>query len=218
MHGWPRASFAALVVVLGLVAGCADGPARTAAGGPAMPTPAGSTAAPVPLPKRIVTTPDLPGTGWRLSRPATYDAAAEWPWALRGCPLIDPASYPAQKHREQVRREVYRRPGGEFVAVLVERFAAGWAADSLGDLRAAVQACSRYETADSKASHTVLRDGFAGDESMLIESSRITPPDEAKLSHSAIIRRGDTVVTVVGTGLDSEPLVALASAVTARLS
>jgi hypothetical protein len=203
--GWLRAS-----VLLGVVVGAltATGCARPAP--PPVESAAAQTAAPAVLPAPA----DLPGKGWRRVVPAPGSPTPDWPWALRRCVLYRAADYPAQEHRQAVHQQEYAARGGRTITVTVERFEPGWAARSMDDVRRVLETCVRYEYSDAATdfldSHTLTLESFAGDDSLLVETVRISMARPAENRHTAVTRQGDLVISMVGTGLEQDQLARLA--------
>jgi len=168
----------------------------------------------------ILAPSDFSGSGWHV-RNATTAAPPGWRWDLRQCVLYDPADYLAQQHRTAVRQESYAQGTGHEISVVVESFAAGWGARSLEDTRAVLDTCGSYEFTDAKndfrESHAVAAESFAGDESLLVEGVRIAPPAPTRVQYTAVVRRGDLVVTVTGTGVAPDEVRHLASIAADRL-
>ena len=108
-----------------------------------------------------------------------------------------------------------RRPvtGAPAPRSAVERFAAGWAARSMADVRQVTMTCMRYEhsTAGDEflESHTLTLEGFAGDDSALLETVRIPTSGPTVGRLSAVTRRAETVITVTGAEVPQEHLTRL---------
>jgi hypothetical protein len=210
-----------LVAVVGCtlaVAGCATG--RAAPQGQASAPEAAGTRAAIPA-GAMLAPGDLAGAGWRSRGSASPSA---WRWALRQCILYDPAQYPAQQHRAAARSQSFQasgRPAGREVTEQVELFAAGWGTRSLDDTRRVLETCGRYEYTDAKndflESHAILADSFAGDEALLVETTRIAPPGPTRVHYTAVVRKGDLVVTVTATGLGPDAVRHLATVALTRL-
>jgi hypothetical protein len=181
---------------------------------------AAAPATPTAIPDTfLLAATDLRDPGWRRT---ADPAAAEpgWPWALHQCVLYDEADYPAQQHRVAARWQAYAATGGRSIVVTVERFAAGWAARSMQDVRAVVETCARYEYSDRVAdfldSHAVTAESFAGDESLQATSTRIAPPGPTRVHHTAVVRLADMVITIVGTGVKPQEIIRLAKLLATR--
>jgi hypothetical protein len=204
--GWLRASALVSVVLAAMAApGCGRPPAR----------PAESSAAPAVNPPAVLPAPaELAGKGWRRVVPAPGSPVPDWPWALRRCVLYRAADYPAQQHRQAVAQQRYVARGGRTITVTVERFEPGWAARTMDDVRRVLETCVRYEysaaAADYLDSHTMTLESFAGDDSLLVETVRITTARPAENRHAAVTRQGDLVISMAGTALEQEQLVRLA--------
>lgn len=176
--------------------------------------------APVVATAAMLAPSDFSGTGWRVRNGASASPAG-WRWELRQCVLYAAADYPAQRQRTAVRQQSYVHGSQREASVVVEGFAAGWATRSLEDTRAVLDVCGSYEYTDAKndfrESHAVTAESFAGDESLLVETVRIAPPAPTRVQYTAVVRRGDLVVTVTGTGLAQEEIRRLASVAASRL-
>jgi hypothetical protein len=57
---------------------------------------------------------------------------------------------------------------------------------------------------------------FAGDDSLLVETVRITTARPAGNRYTAVVRRGDLVITIVGVGVPQERLPRLARLLASR--
>jgi hypothetical protein len=207
------ASALAIGLILGLtlgLAGCGRG-----AGDRAAPAAAQGAA----LADLLPSAKDL-GAGWRRVVAAPAPPVPEWPWALPHCVLYRAAEYPAMGYREAVRRQGYAGRPGQTISVTVERFRPGWAARSMDDVRRVVDVCVRYEYSDASTefldSHTMTLEAFAGDDSLLVETVRITTARPAANRFTAVVRRGDLVITIVGVGVPQEQLPRLARLLAAR--
>jgi hypothetical protein len=200
------------------VAGCAAGRAAPDR------RPTASPSATVIPATSMLTPGDLAGAGWRVrgSGGALSPSPAAWPWALRQCILYDAAEYPAQQHRIAVRAQSYGQGAGREVTEQVEWYAAGWGARSLEDTRRVLDTCGRYEytdaTSDFLESHAVVAEAFAGDEALLVETTRIAPPGPAPVRYTAVVRTGDLVVTVAGAGVPQAEVRRLATVALARVA
>jgi hypothetical protein len=210
-------------LVVGLVTALAAGPilgvagCGRAAGDRATPAVAQTRAAePVDV---LPSVKDL-GPGWRRVVAAPARPVPEWPWALRQCVLYRAADYPAMGHREAVRRQNYAGRPGQTISVTVERFRPGWAARSMDDVQQVLETCVRYEYTDASTefldSHTMTLEAFAGDDSLLVETVRITSDRPADNRYTAVVRRGDLVITIVGVGIPQERLPRLARLLASR--
>jgi hypothetical protein len=205
----PALAVALILVLGGALAGCGrgagDGPAPVAAQTPAVDV--------------LPSAEDL-GVGWRRVVAAPAPPVPEWPWALPHCVVYRAADYPAMRHREAVRRQSYAGRPGQTISVTVERFGPGWAARSMDDVRRVLDVCVRYEYSDASTdfldSHTMTLEAFAGDDSLLVETVRITTARPADNRYTAVVRRGDRVITIVGVGVPQEQLPRLARLLASR--
>jgi hypothetical protein len=132
----------------------------------------------------------------------------DWVFAMPQCAAYDAAAYPAQQHRVHVLNRGSER---------VETFAPGWAARSLEDVRQVVAACTRYEYGSHspgapgfRESHAIVDSGFAGDESMLVKTDRLELPGKSSTRYTAVVRRGDRVLTLSVAGLGQGAVLSLA--------
>ena len=182
---------------------------------------ASATAGVVIAPAAMLTPSDFTGTGWRVRKAAANATAPGWRWALNQCIAYDAAAYPAQQHRTAVRHQSYGQRAGHEAGVVVEGFAPGWGARSLEDTREVLDTCGVYEYTDAKndfrESHAIVAESYAGDESLVVETVRIAPPSPTKMHYTAVVRRGDLVVTVIGTGLAQDEVRRLATLAASRL-
>ena len=118
-----------------------------------------------------------------------------WAWEMPRCVGYRAEDYHAPGHRVAV--EVHEERG---VVAQVETYQAGWGPRAVAEIRAVIDACGSYEygeRGDPQAfleQHLVLRTGFAGDESLLVETVRLRPPDTMTW-YAAVVRRGDAVTT-----------------------
>jgi hypothetical protein len=162
------------------------------------------------------------GSGWRVRTTEPHTSPPGWHWALSQCVLYNASEYPAQQHRTAAGSESFHQGTRREASQLVESFETGWGARSLDDIRRVLETCARYEYSDAKTefleSHRIVDNGFGGDEALLVETVRIAPPHPTTLRHTAVIRRGDLVVTVTGTGLTADEVRRLAVLATGRLA
>lgn len=145
--------------------------------------------------------------------PAGAGAAPPWAWQMPQCVAYRPADYQAPAHRRSV--QVHRpHPGA---TAQVERYQPGWGRRAVAEIRKVVRRCARYEygelgdPAGYLAQHRVVDTGFAGDQSLLVESVHLTPP-QARTWYAAVVRRGDEVVTLRTSGLGAAATRCLAAA------
>jgi hypothetical protein len=124
--------------------------------------------------------------------------AEPWAWEMPYCPGYRAEDYQAPAHRLAV--EVREQPG---VVELVETYHSGWGPRAVAEIRVVLRECGSYEygeRGDPRAfleQHLVLRTGFAGDESLLVETVRLRPPD-TETRYAVVVRRDDVVSTVRG--------------------
>jgi hypothetical protein len=142
-----------------------------------------------------------PGAG---QRPGPGPAAAPWAWEMPQCVVYQPARYAAAGHRHSVTVH-----DGSLVVEQVEEYEAGWGPRAIEDIRAVVRDCGRYEYGDLddpagfSEQNRVVDTGFAGDESLLVETVRLAPP-ELETRYAAVVRYGDRVITLRASGLDAD--------------
>lgn len=168
---------------------------------------------------------DFAEPGWR-TRPAMPLSRSAL--AMPDCPIYQAADYPAQRHRDAVQARAFVRDGYE-AREWVEHFAPGWAARSLDDARRFVETCQRYEHGEQSPgapgyleSHWIVAEEFAGDESILIGTSRVTPEGTSFQRYTAMVRVGDRVATCTLTApdgnVDAQAVQDLATRAAARLT
>ncbi|HEY8472905.1 MAG TPA: hypothetical protein VIL37_09760 [Natronosporangium sp.] len=122
-------------------------------------------------------------------------APTPWAWEMPDCVVYQPADYPAQAHRSSVSVHA-----GVVVSEQVEQYEPGWGSRAIEDVWSVVRECASYESESFLEQHQVLASDFAGDESLLVETVRLMPP-ETQTRYAAVVRYGDQVVTVWGSEL-----------------
>jgi hypothetical protein len=122
-------------------------------------------------------------------------AQPAWAWAMPHCVVYEPADYAAPAHRRSATVH-----DGSLVDEQVEEYEAGWGPRAVEDIRAVVRECGSYESEEFLEQHRVVGTGFAGDESLLVETVRLVPP-EAQTWYAAVVRYGDRVITLRGSEL-----------------
>lgn len=133
-----------------------------------------------------------PGTVAAAQPGTVAPVPAPWAWAMPDCVGYRAADYAAPRHR--LRSE----PDGAGVR---ETYQAGWGALAVAEIRRVVAECASFEhggRADPSAyreQNVVVECGFAGDESLLVRTTRLHPPG-ARAWYAAVVRRSDVVVTV----------------------
>jgi hypothetical protein len=216
--GRPRATV--FVLSAGMIFGLAAGLAGCGRGAGDRAAPVSAQSAVVPAPADVMPSAKDLGAGWRRVVAAPAPPAPDWPWALPHCVLYRAADYPATGHREAVRRQSYAGRPGQTISVTVERFRPGWAARSMDDVRRVLDVCVRYEYSDASTdfldSHTMTLEAFAGDDSLLVETVRITTARPADNRYTAVVRRGELVITIVGVGVPQVQLPQLARLLASR--
>jgi hypothetical protein len=127
-----------------------------------------------------------------------------WAWAMPQCVVYQPAAYEAPAHRRSA--TVHE---GAMVSEHVEVYEPGWGARAVDDIRAVVAACASYEygelgdPAGFREQHRVIATGLAGDESLLVETVRLAPP-EVDTWYTVVARYGDQVITLRTRDLTAE--------------
>lgn len=128
--------------------------------------------------------------------PTPVAALPAWSWQMPHCVAYRPAQLVTPEHRRSV--QVRDRPG---LTEQVELYEAGWGARAVAEIRAVVRECGRYEygqpgdPAGFLAQNRVLETGFAGDESLLVETVHLAPP-AVQTWYAVVVRHGDRVTTV----------------------
>jgi len=123
-------------------------------------------------------------------------ALPAWSWQMPHCVAYRPSQLVTPEHRRSVL--VRDRPG---LTEQVEQYEAGWGARAVAEIRAVVRECGRYEygqpgdPAGFLAQNRVLETGFAGDESLLVETVHLVPP-AVQTWYAVVVRHGDRVTTV----------------------
>lgn len=119
-----------------------------------------------------------------------------WAWQMPQCVAYRPAELAAPQHRRWA--QVTDQSG---FTEQVEEYDAGWGWRAVAEIRAVLGACSRYEygrpgdPTGYLAQNRVVETGFAGDESLLVETVHLTPPD-TEVWYTAVVRHGDRLTTV----------------------
>lgn len=119
-----------------------------------------------------------------------------WAWQMPQCVAYRPAELAAPQRRRWA--QVTDRPG---LTEQVEEYEAGWGWRAVAEIRTVVRACGRYEygrpgdPAGYLAQNRVIETGFAGDESLLVETVHLVPP-ATEVWYAAVVRHGDRVTTV----------------------
>jgi hypothetical protein len=113
-----------------------------------------------------------------------------WAWEMPQCTVYQPADYEAPAHRRAAKVH-----DGSLVVEQVEEYEAGWGPRAVEDIRAVVRECARYEAEEFLEQHRVVDTGFAGDESLLVETVRLVPP-QVRTWYAVVVRYGDQVITL----------------------
>lgn len=122
--------------------------------------------------------------------------APPWSWAMPECAGFDPTAYDAPGHRLSVTQQ-----GTE----ISEVYEPGWAARAMEEIRAVVRSCESYEhhpAGDAEGfrkQHQIVDSNFAGEESILVRTVHLAPPEPVLESYAAVVRDGDVVWTVRST-------------------
>jgi hypothetical protein len=129
--------------------------------------------------------------------PAEPPAPAQpaWAWEMPQCVVYEPADYAAPAHRRSATVH-----DGSLVVEQVEEYEAGWGPRAFQDIRSVVRECGRYEAEEFLEQHRVVETGFAGDESLLVETTRLVPP-QVQTWYAVVVRYGDRVITLRGSEL-----------------
>jgi hypothetical protein len=141
------------------------------------------------------------------------DGSPPWPWSQDGCPAYRDVDYLAQHHRVSANlRSFIRRPSGDSIQEIVERFDGGWGGRSMADIRAVLSRCASYNVPGGQVSFKVTAADLAGDESMLVSAAIEHPAGTATNNLFLVVRRGEIVTTVqLPPALDVSVVTALAS-------
>lgn len=132
--------------------------------------------------------------------PGQPAAVPSWAWQMPHCVGYRPAELATPEHRRSV--HVANQPG---ITEQVEQYETGWGPRAVAEIRAVVRACGSYEhgeygdPAGFLAQNRVVETGFAGDESLLVETVHLIPP-ATRTWYAAVVRHGDRVTTVRTTG------------------
>jgi hypothetical protein len=179
----------AAVAVTLLLGGCAPGSKP----GPAARPPAGESPSAFPGESPSAFPSALPS---EISGEFPSVGGPSWAWDLPLCDANQPDAYQSSQHRLAV--EV--TPGPERIAY-VETYEPDWGARAVEEIRSLLRACGSYEHGGSadpaalKDQHLIVDKEFAGDESLLVETVRLRPP-QLRTWYSLVVRTGDVVVTI----------------------
>jgi hypothetical protein len=116
-----------------------------------------------------------------------------WSWEMPECAGFDITAYDAPGHRLSVMARDTE---------ISEVYEPGWAARAMMEIRAVVRSCGSYEhqpTGDAqgfRAQHVIVDSGFAGDDSILVQTVVLSPPRPLDESYAVVVRDGDLVRTV----------------------
>jgi hypothetical protein len=176
-----------------------SGPPTTA---PASPSQQPSQQPSRPPGGRLLELSDL-GPGWQRSTPEVFEGSDRWAWD-GVCPAYESAAVPSLARRTEQQMVGFRRQYPEPAVVeIVERYAAGWGARNLDDVRTVIELCGRATPPPGEAPTrwTIEETGFAGDESLLVrheawayQGEEIAP--DPMVLYTAVVRVGDEVATI----------------------
>jgi hypothetical protein len=178
-----------------------------------VPTPTASPSlSPSPAPSRpsggVLLEPSDLGSGrWVEFEAEMFSNPDRWP---SGFCEYDRADYPSLAYQEDVTTVAFQT-GTVTVTQAVERYAAGWGARNLDDVRAVIALCDRAGTGVRFTIEPAP--GFAGDEVILMREEA----PGAEVRFYVIARVGDRVVTVTVYGDDVEYARTVAARAVARL-
>jgi hypothetical protein len=172
-----------------VVVGALTGPSPLPPTPSAPPPPTSSRVAPSPSPSGpagglLLEPADLGPGAWR-SFEAEIMSNRDM-WGNGDLCEYDSADYPSLPRQAAVETVAWRSAAGT-VTEVVERYAPGWGARNLDDVRAVIAFCAERDGWRL----TVERTGFAGDESLL---ARIDAAGHVR--YFAVVRVGDLVATV----------------------
>ncbi|MBL7523360.1 hypothetical protein I6A84_36220, partial [Frankia sp. CNm7] len=180
-------------------------------------------------PGMLLTAADLGPGGWADVAAEPFEGGGDaWFWA-DACAGYQRSDYPSRQRQLDWAVVGYATDGGaRSVLEEVEAFALGFGARSLADVRAVVAFCENRpafnaeRTGAGPTTNTIIRTGFAGDESLLVRQSHFyydgaTLAPEPRVTLTAVVRVGDRVATVWCDGLDTEQVLVLARRAATRL-
>lgn len=152
-------------------------------------------------------------TGCQSARSGSESTEAEppavtepWAWELPDCAGYQVADYQAPTQRQQVQVSAGTDPVQQ-----VEVYQPGWGKRAFTEIRQVLRECANYEAGgpgdpDSyRQQHLIIDTGFAGDESLLVESMQMRPP-ELHTSYAVVVREGDQITTIRTERLGPEEL------------
>lgn len=193
------------------------------------PPTASSAASPAPtgIAKALLITPaDLGPGNWRPFNPEMFEGKDLWRWAEL-CPAYRSDRFPSLRHQLSVDTVAYRRGNEQSVFEIVERYADGWGPGNLDDVRAVITLCATATAPPSPDTappvrHTIMTNGFAGDDSLLVKAEAwsydaSTSGSTPLVTYLAVVRVGDLVATVWATTNDAGYVRTLADRASARL-
>ena len=156
--------------------------------------------------------------------------AADWPGGrirteqteLSALPQTEPSAcqprtaYPSDRYRYGARTrtissDVPESGGVEEVAV---RYSTGRAAQAMAEMRRVLAACHSYRDADfpggAAVSYRLERQGFAGDDSLLVLRSHQPTTGRAATEYISVVRIGDALLTTSSNGGEATASLGLA--------
>lgn len=146
-------------------------------------------------------------------------------WAMPHC--VGQQAQPERRAPEH-RLAVGPGPAGAGVAAgataYVETYEHGWGPRAVAEIRTVLGVCGSYEYGDSgdpaafREQHLVTASGFAGDESLLVETVRLRPPERSRSWCTTVVRSGDVVATVRAARPDPAPRECAVATEAARLA
>lgn len=169
-------------------------------------------------------------------QPQTYGA---WPFPTDGCPAYAGPRISTHSRYRFMRwaTMVHTGPSGNFIdqlGVQTRRYTTADAVQVVEDTQSLLRACARYDApteasskfkpAHAQVTWTILAQGFAGDQSLLVRMRSISVYDDTGESTGndiaaayAIVRVGDLVAVIVSEQDDFQQTLALAKKAGARL-
>jgi hypothetical protein len=185
-----------------------------------------SSAAPPPAAGALLQLSDFPGGGWENLGPGSDNG---WAFAMVYCPAYRPEDYPAQGHRVAVRQGTFGQSERRMVIEVVGRYAPGWGARVVPEVRSVLAVCGDYSYRERDASYRegvaefrersrVVASGFAGDDSLIVEIVQTGKDGQSYPRQVTVVQVGDQVVTLSSVGLSLAELTVLGARSAARLA
>jgi hypothetical protein len=138
-----------------------------------------------------------------------------WAWEMPYCVVYQPEEYAAPAHRVSARVEEQDAPAGQ---VITEVYEPGWGARAVAEIQDVVGTCGSFEYGEAgeagefREQNVVVEVGFTADDSLLVETVRLAPPEPMQTSYTAVVRHGEVVVTWRTENLGAEETLCLAGA------